>query len=285
MTEEQTSAGTGALLSDETQQDHETQQTGGTDTAGEQQPTESAPWYGAMQDQDVRGWVEAKGWPDMESFARSAYNLEKMKGVPAEDLLRLPSDRHPDKMADVFKKLGMPESADKYQFDGMDEEDAWVKELAHKSNLTQQQFEKVAAGLRDTAKANAERAAEAFAAKSQAELQEWRQTKGAAVKDWEAAAREGVRSVGLTGEEVAAVERAVGTKRMMEMFAGFGRAGREGAFIGSDSQSSRMNNTPSGAAAQKAKLLADKDFASRWMSGEKTARDEITRLNSLILSE
>ena len=77
----------------------------------------SAPDPFAGWDADDLAFVRNKGWAgddglNSSELLKSYRNLESLRGVPDDKLLRLPDD--PANMGEVYDKLGRPEAADKY---------------------------------------------------------------------------------------------------------------------------------------------------------------------------
>ncbi|GIK50352.1 MAG: hypothetical protein BroJett013_30490 [Alphaproteobacteria bacterium] len=66
------------------------------------------PWYGKDADPETKQWIEKNGFKGNADVIKTAMHQEKLIGVPKEQLLRLPADRAPDKLGDVFAQLGKP---------------------------------------------------------------------------------------------------------------------------------------------------------------------------------
>lgn len=77
-------------------------------------PAPAASWMDSLGD-DQKGYVENKGWKDPAEVLSSYQNLEKLRGVPEEQLLRWPDNPDdPEAMAPVYAKMGRPEAPDQY---------------------------------------------------------------------------------------------------------------------------------------------------------------------------
>ncbi len=75
---------------------------------------QAAIWTDGFSD-DLSGYVETKGFKDAGSLAESYRNLEKLRGVPAEQLLQIPADQSDrEAMLPVYAKMGMPDEAGGY---------------------------------------------------------------------------------------------------------------------------------------------------------------------------
>ena len=108
-------------------------------------PPAAASWLDGFND-DLKGYVETKGFKDPATLADSYRNLEKLRGVPADQLVQLPADMSDiEAMAPVYDRMGRPEAPDKYTNALGEEFDAntfgQIAETAHKLGLSDQQFQ------------------------------------------------------------------------------------------------------------------------------------------------
>lgn len=113
-------------------------------TPGDVTPGGGASWLDGFND-DLKGYVETKGFKDPSALADSYRNLEKLRGVPADQLVQLPADMSDmEAMAPVYDRMGRPEAPDKYTntlgdtFDG--NTFAQIADQAHKLGLSDVQF-------------------------------------------------------------------------------------------------------------------------------------------------
>src|SRR4051812_33433335 len=90
---------------------------GGTGTAAPAAGT-GAPaafdWKTAGLDDASAAFVAEKQFKDMSTAIQSHRNLEKLVGVPADKLLRLPTDDSPEAWNAIYDKLGRPKDAAGY---------------------------------------------------------------------------------------------------------------------------------------------------------------------------
>lgn len=160
-------------------------------------PVEVSSPFGELND-DLKGYVENKGWKDTGAILESYRNLERLRGVPEERLLRLPED--PKDMGDVWNRLGRPETADGYTAVlGEDLRDGVYDRMsgaAHAAGLTDAQWQSLqtefAAAAGDVQQQQAEGYAAAF--------EEW---KGAHAQDFQRV-RNLMQAVGASQEDMAA---------------------------------------------------------------------------------
>lgn len=98
------------------------------------------------------GYIQNKGWDKeggIEKMVDSYKNLESMRGVPEDRLLKLPEGE--DGWDDVYKKLGKPDTFEEYAFEAPEGADIdqgrmdWFSKTAHEANLTKAQHNKMVA--------------------------------------------------------------------------------------------------------------------------------------------
>lgn len=71
-------------------------------------------WIDSLGD-EAKGYIENKGWKEPGDLLNSYQNLEKLRGVPEDRLLRMPDDPNAEGAFDpIYDKLGRPEAPDKY---------------------------------------------------------------------------------------------------------------------------------------------------------------------------
>jgi len=74
-------------------------------------------WYGDSYKalgEEAGVFIAKNGYKSHADVLKTAMNQEKLLGLPAAQLLKLPADRSPDKLGEVFVQLGKPESAEAY---------------------------------------------------------------------------------------------------------------------------------------------------------------------------
>lgn len=89
-------------------------------------PPVTPPWYGTPP-ADILGHLQNKGWHAMEpaaaalAAATSHRELELLRGVPQEQILRLPKDASDEAgWQQVYRRLGAPDKPEGYTFEGVD---------------------------------------------------------------------------------------------------------------------------------------------------------------------
>ena len=84
-----------------------------------------------------------KNFGSLEDMAKSYVSAAKMVGLDKAQLLRIPSEDTPEAMAEVWNKLGRPETADKYEIKAFEQVKDYIdpdkvtaiKEIAHKHGV------------------------------------------------------------------------------------------------------------------------------------------------------
>lgn len=111
-----------------------------------------AQWFDSFQNEDL-GFIQNKGWNKPEGvkdMLTSYRNLEKLRGVPEDKLLKIPDAEDKSGWDKVYSKLGKPEVADNYKFEVPEGQQAdtkkldWFKGIAHNLNLTDKQYAGIA---------------------------------------------------------------------------------------------------------------------------------------------
>lgn len=258
--------------------------------------TDATPWHTGL-DAETVGHLQNKGFDKLPineavlGITKSWREAEKLIGVPAEQIIRLPKDPNDsDGMKAVWQRLGAPKDAKEYDFstalkaDGKPADEAFVefmRKTAGELNLPKDMAARVAASL---VKYQSENETAASAERT-AKLTEERT---ALAKNWGAnqaanmqVAKNAAAALGVKPEDVAALESVVGYARVMDMFRQIGSKIGEDKFV-------RPDNNPSGvmtmeqAVARKAELMKDAGWTAKYMNGDTAANREMTALLKII---
>jgi hypothetical protein len=108
-------------------------------------------WYNSFEGEDL-GYIQNKGWAKDEGvkdMLNSYKNLEKMRGVPEDRILKLPEGEDPEGWNKIYEKLGKPSTVEEYAFQAPEgaeidnERLGWFSNTAHELNLNKQQHNKL----------------------------------------------------------------------------------------------------------------------------------------------
>lgn len=221
----------------------------------------SVKWTDTLPE-DMRGYVETKGFKDPAAVLTSYQNLEKLRGVPEDRLLKLPETMDADALAPIFDKLGRPEAPEKYTRalgEGFD--DGVFKAVAseaHKLGLTDAQF----AGMQKAMGAQATALQEAQDTSSAQAFDQW---KASNPDGFNAAARV-MATVGLDEAKVEAL--LTGDKAAMyDFLSKVAARSSEGTVIHGDQPGSNEFGLSPAAAKQKiSEMFGDKAFMEQYTS-------------------
>ena len=241
------------------------------------EPTPTTSWVDTLPD-EMKGYVETKGFKDPAAVLTSYQNLEKLRGVPEDRLLKLPEKMDADALAPIYDKLGRPEAPDKYTRalgEGFDDGVfKSVADTAHKLGLSDAQF----SGLQ---KIMAEQATGLQAQQDAATAQAFDQWKAQNGEGFNAAAR----VMAEVGMDEAGLEGLLsGDKTALYGFlAKVAARSAEGAVIHGDQPGSGEFGLSPVAAKQKiSELMADKDFMAQYTStSQKVRQPAIDRMMRL----
>lgn len=93
---------------------------GATPQGGAGQPGQApasgqpADWMGGVAP-EIREWATAKGYKDVGAALTGARELERWKGVPADQIMRRPDWSKPESVAEFRKSLGVPGDVTGYE--------------------------------------------------------------------------------------------------------------------------------------------------------------------------
>lgn len=232
------------------------------------QGAESVNWTDGFDDA-LKGYVETKGFDGPASLASSYQNLEKLRGVPAEQLLQLPPDlSDKEAMLPVYAKLGMPETPDAYTNvlgDGFDAETfKSIAQKAHEVGIGDGQFKHLQ---------------ESMAQISQAAIEAQETQATEAFDNWKATNADGfnnaARLMANVGMDEAGLEGLLGGDKasMYDFLAKVAGRSAESQVVQGDQPTGESFNVSPQAATQKiAELMGDSDFMKAYTSDNKLVR-------------
>lgn len=233
-------------------------------------------WAASLPD-EYKGYVENKGWKDPSDLLHSYQNLEKLRGVPEDKILRWPDDPKKEGAMDpIYSKIGRPETPDKYTNvlgDGFDPASFKViAESAHLLGLGDGQFQ----GLQQIV---AEQSQAALAAQEAANVERF-DAWAASNPDGVANAGRVLGELGMTEDQVAAMLS--GDKTAIYDFAAKVGARTSEAPVIQGQGAGEFAVTPTAAKAKIAELMSDKDFMAQYTnSSAKIRQPAIDRMMKL----
>lgn len=258
------------------------------DTGGVTNPAPNAAgnWYDGFQDNELKGYVQNKGWKDPADLAVGYKNLEKLLGAE-----KMPMPKGADDAEGwnrVYDALGRPKSAEDYKLPVPQGDDGTFAKVAagkfHELGLTAKQAEGLAAWYNEQGNGRMTQMQQELAAKAESDMQSLKQEWGGAFDENVEYGRRAAREYGLNAEKLSALENALGTGEMLKLMATIGRAQGESEFVTS-STGNTFGMTPSAAQQRISALRADKTWTAKYISGDADARSEMQRLMNLAYPE
>lgn len=262
--------------------------------------TTTEPWFKGADEATI-GHLQAHGWDKKTASeaaieaAKSHFNLQKLQGVPADKLARIPDPTDAAGWQAFWGKLGVPADKKGYDFKAVkfangDELDTgfqeWLQDRAASLHLRPTDALQLAQDL--VKRMDGDDAQEAAAnttklAAEKAELEkDWGGPPGTPKFDanmW--AARQTAMKLGVDPAAVEALQKmdGVGYAKVMQMFRKIATATGEAEFItGTGEKPNTAYMTRTEAMARKTMLLNDAAWVTRYTSGDAVALQEMTNL-------
>lgn len=249
-------------------------------------PAPPTPSWLQGADETTIGYVQNKGWTEPAQVLDGYRNLEKLLGADkANNAVIIPkADADPKEWAAVYDRLGRPTGPDGYKVDLPQGGDKAVQDASlakfHELGLTKNQGEALANwynGLvQQSVQASESQKQIAFQQEDMALKSEW----GGAYTQNLAQAQAGARGLNLDAATIDKLSDALGHKATMSLLQKVGAGMREDSLVTSDSMSGFSNAlTPGQAKAQIQTLMQDRDFTTKYMSGNADARARMEALH------
>lgn len=253
---------------------------------GQGTPAPSSSNWLEGADPETSGWATKKGWQSPLDALKSHRELERMLGG---EKVPVPKDANDKAAWDLFyKAAGRPEAPEGYGLDkieGLDPElSAAAQAEFHKFGLSSQQGQELAKWWASNEAQKATKDAEQFAIKSSAELADLQKAWGSGFEPKAEAAKRAAKQFGFDAETLSKMERAIGTKGLIEKLSAIGEAMSEAPLRGVGNESESAIVTKDAAEAKIKMLKQDRDWVRRWNDGGAKERAELDRLQRIAVS-
>lgn len=270
------------------------QQVGSASTTAEQQVgsaaanTANAPaptdWHGGLSE-DLKGYVASKGFKDPASVVDSYRNLEKLIGVK-EKLLQVPDNLGDQKaMEDVWKRLGRPEKPEEYGIKSENEKfGKWYSETAHKLGLNRNQAETLFKEYDSFVQAEQAQSEAEFKAESEKMISDIKTKWGAAFDQNINVAKQAANQFGIDTDMLNKLENSLGFAKTMDLLHTIGSKIGESDFTSGQPPKADKILTPNQARERINQLINDKDWSQKYINGGVQERQEMERLNKMVLA-
>jgi hypothetical protein len=256
----------------------------GTSSANQPAGAASGKWYDTY-DADTKDYLTQKGFQDPKAVVDSYRNLEKLRGVPQERLLKLPEAGDEKGLSEVFEKLGKPATPEGYGLQAKDPNKPgftdWAKGAFHKLNLTSQQGQELVKQFNEFSQAQEQASAAEHTAKVQEQVGALKKEWGAAYNQKVARAQAAYRQFGIPDAAIDSLEKTIGFDGVLKLFDTLGSKVGEHSFVAGDPGQSFGEGvilTPEQANARIKALKGDTEWSNRYLKGDVKARQEMERL-------
>ena len=253
--------------------------------------TDTPAWHVELAP-ELQGVAQTRGWDKMApgqaagEILKSYRELELFRGAPADRLLKLPAKSEaeaPEEWRDVWTRLGAPAEAAGYEFgEGTPEDLANALRARYAAlGLPKDKARELTAEFVKTLATRDGAAAEARTVAAETERRTLMQKWGPDFEAKRFVASQAAERSGITAEALAAMEGTAGYSAVMEHFHRVGSSLQDDKFVGGGSAQPGPL-TPEQAASEKAALMADSEWVTKYLNGNSKARADMHKLNVII---
>ncbi len=249
-----------------------------------------AAWHASFDD-DTKGWLGNRGLDKLDGekalpeLVKTARNAEKLLGVPADQIIRMPKDGDPAAFRTAMTRLGRPEKADQYEIPVPDGDPGEFAKTAatwfHEADLTKAQAKVMAAKWNEFAAAQAKAQADAGATKiaeNEAALKrEW----GPAYEARLTAAGQIAAKLGLSDDVAGVLREKLGAAGLAKFVFTLGEKLGEASFVTGEGMQFGGLMSPAQATQKIAELQRDPEWRARYLKGGKPELEEMRKLQAL----
>ena len=254
-------------------------------------PATTGAWHESMGfDADTVGWLENRGLTKMDTkeALKNSINgfrsAEKYLGVPKDQLLRIPNFEKAEQseLNSFYDRLGRPNDPKGYNIElpeGASPEFAdWAKGMFHEAGVPARQAEKIAAKWNERMGGQMEQSKQEQVQRSQEQQQNLAKEWGDAFEQQTGFAKQAAGSLGISPEQIDALQQTMGYDGVMKFFANIGEKMGEPAYVGGSGGNDNAPMTPQRAQAQIKELQSDREWTAKYLAGNADARAKMDRL-------
>jgi hypothetical protein len=237
-------------------------------------------WSSSLPD-DIRGYVELKGFKDAGTVVSSYRELEKAIGVPKERLLKLPEKPDAPEWNEIYNRLGKPSKAEEYLLQKKEGADPtlakWAEETFHGANLTRDQADKVMTKWNEMVGKQSAELTAANEAKTKVEVEGLKKEWGMAFDQKMNIADRAAEKYGLDEKDVQAIASTLGRTKVIKLLSEIGSSLGEDSFV--TGGSANVVKTPAAAKAELDALKFDDDFGKKLLAGDVATQERLDKLS------
>lgn len=232
--------------------------------------------------------VKNKQFADPNAALESYKNLEKLLGVPAERVIKLPDPADPKGMDAVYDRLGRPKKAEDYKFTAPEgqtvdpELSKWAGKTFHEIGLSEAQGSKFMDAYNKLASEAATKVETERTQAAQADEVALKKEWGKAYDQNMNVAKNAARTFGIDGPTIDKLEAAMGYSAVMKLFGNIGSKLGEDSFAKPPGQGGGNDFnalTPEQAQARIKALKSDLEWGKKYAAGDVAAKTEMNRLH------
>ncbi len=254
------------------------------------------PWFDTF-DTETKGYLANKGldkktaaeaFVEVSKFHREA---EKIIGAPASEIVRLPKDPVAPEWEKVYQRLGKPVDKKDYDLSSVKRagdkpvEEALVdtiREAAWNANLNKESATRMANDIIKHLDSVENATVALKTDKLNVEKAELKKNWGSNEAANMVVAQGAVRALGVDPSAVSALEGQIGYAKVMEMFRNIGSKIGEDRFVNSNSPGGGSVMTKDQAVSEKAELMRDDAWKTRYLKGGVEEGRKMLALNRII---
>lgn len=258
---------------------------GGSGTGGD---AGAAAWLdqfsaegGAGDNPSNRDYLKAKGFKSIDDLASSYREAEK--AIRDSGRIAVPGDdATPEQLAAFHKAIGVPEKPDAYEvaaLEGHELDDGLIgamRPIAHAAGIPAKAWGQLTKGLMEYQLNQLQEET----TRQNSEWSELTASWGGSVKEKTVEFQRGVEAAGLKREDVAALQKTIGSKRVGEIFQKIGAGVAEDVLIGGGK--GKFGVTGAEAQAEINRLTADPEFGAKLLAKDPQAVARWDRLNEAV---
>lgn len=237
-------------------------------------------WQTVGLDPEANTLVAERQWKHPNDVIKSYRNLEKLTGVPADQIIKLPKGDDPKAWNEVYTRLGRPEKATDYKLPVPEGQDgAFAKTAAewfHEAGVTQAGATRLASKWNEFQAAQQQRQTEQMTARDTEQVNALKSEWGANYDRLASQVDKAAETFGMNPEQLAALKQVMGPKDAMQFLQKIGsKLGVEdGQFHDGASNQGFNNMSPEQAQAEIQRLQKDKLFAQEFNSKDPRVKSE-----------
>lgn len=248
-------------------------------------PIKVTTWTDGL-DEGTKDYVATKGFQSPSSVIESYRNLEKLRGVPDNRLLKIPEASDSPEWSGVYSKLGKPDTAEGYDLQvekGQDDSFVnWAKDAFFKNNLTKDQAHQMVNQFKEFTQHAESEGKKAHETKTQAQDMDLRKDWGMAYHQNTALAQRIVAELGVSGEVIDSLEKTMGFSGVMKFFHNLGTKVGESQYVGgAPGTNPNAQMTPQQAKAALDNRKKDRTFTQKYLARDTATVAEMQNLHKM----